>query len=82
MDKKIVRHKMKINIKCLLKEVLEKRNITQKELATLTNMREATISEIVRDSRTTYNKEHLSKIMEILEITDLNEILKVEVIND
>ncbi|WP_346729073.1 helix-turn-helix domain-containing protein [Lederbergia citrea] len=57
--------------------ILESKGITQKELANMTDLREATISEIANDTRSTYNKKHLLKIMEALKVSDLNDILEV-----
>ena len=67
---------MKVVIK--LKEVLEKQNMTQKELAQLTGMREASISELARSSKTGVNKEQLGKIATALHITDIRELLDFE----
>lgn len=58
-----------------LKKALEDRGMTQKELAEITGIREATISEIANNTRNVINKVHLGKIMEALNITDLNDIL-------
>jgi transcriptional regulator with XRE-family HTH domain len=68
---------MKLYFHMKLKEVLERKGISQKELAAMTGLREATISELVNDSRSAYNKKHLLKIMEVLNISDLSEILEV-----
>lgn len=65
---------MQVSIK--LEEILKKRRMTQKELASLAGIRESTISEIVRNSRTAINKEHLCKIAEVLEISDIGELLE------
>ncbi|MCI8465954.1 MAG: helix-turn-helix transcriptional regulator [Lachnospiraceae bacterium] len=62
-------------IKLKIKEVLEKRKITQKKLAELSGVRESTISDIVRGTRTVINFEHLSKIAEALEIQDITELI-------
>ena len=58
-----------------LKEVLKERGITQKELAEMTGIRPTTISEMVNNQRSTINKEHLKKIIEVLEIEDIREII-------
>jgi putative transcriptional regulator len=63
-----------------LRELLERRGMTQKELASKTGIREATISEMVNDSRSVYNKTHIVKVMDALNVTDLNEILELHVI--
>jgi putative transcriptional regulator len=71
------RKQMELYFYMKLKGVLERKGISQKELAALTGLREATISELVNDTRSAYNKKHLLKIMEVLNISDLNEILEV-----
>lgn len=64
-----------LEVKFKLKEILEERNITQKQLAQLANVREATISEIIRGSRTVINFKHLSSIAEALKITDIEKLM-------
>ena len=56
-----------------LGNVLKERGITQARLAEMTGLRPNTISEIVRDSRTTINKEHFAMIAEALDIDDIRE---------
>jgi putative transcriptional regulator len=73
---------MKLYFHMKLKQILEKRGIQQKELAQMTGLREATISELVNDSRSAYNKNHILKIMEVLKISDLSELLEVRSIED
>ena len=58
-----------------LKDVLKSRNITQKELATLTGIRESTISEIVRGTKTCLNFKHFAKIAECLDITNISDLV-------
>lgn len=72
MDKKNYTVKLKI------KEILEERNITQKHLASMSGIRESTISDIVRGTRTVINFEHLSKIAEALDITDISKLIDFE----
>jgi len=62
-----------------LKEALEKTDMTQSELAELTGLRRATISEMAQNTRTVMNKSHLAKVMDALDITDLNDILELKV---
>ena len=57
-------------IKLKIKGLLVKRGITQKELSKLTGIRESTISEIVRESKTVLNFEHLARIAEALDFED------------
>ena len=53
--------KKNYKVKLKVKELLEERNITQKKLAQISGIRESTISDIVRGTRTVINFEHLSK---------------------
>lgn len=64
---------MKVKIK--LKEILEERSMTQKQLASLSGIRESTISEIARGTRTVINIKHLENIAMTLEITDIRDII-------
>ena len=59
--------KKNYKVKLKVKELLEERNITQKKLAQMSGIRESTVSDIVRGTRTVINFEHLSKIAEALE---------------
>ena len=71
MEKKFV-------VKLKVKEALESRKLSQKELAEMSGIRESTISDIVRGTRTVINFEHLSKIAEALEVTDIRELIDFE----
>lgn len=71
-----------LTVKFLLKEVLEERKITQKELSKMAMVREATISEIVRGSRTVINFHHLASIAEALNITDINKLMTLEKVKE
>ena len=64
--------KLKVNV------ALEKRELNQKKLAEMSGIRESTISDIVRGTRTVINFEHLSKIAEALEVTDIRELIDFE----
>ena len=70
------------NIKLKVKELLEERNITQKKLAQMSGIRESTVSDIVRGTRTVINFEHLSKIAEALEIDHISQLIDFEEKND
>ena len=72
MEKKNYKVKLKV------KELLEERNITQKKLAQISGIRESTISDIVRGTRTVINFEHLSKIAEALEIDNISQLIDFE----
>jgi len=64
-----------INIK--LKQLLKEKNVTQKELAEKTGLREATISEIANNARTTINKEQIIAIMKALGVKELDKIIEL-----
>lgn len=70
--------KKNYKVKLKVKEMLEERNITQKELAQISGIRESTISDIVRGTRTVINFEHLSKIAEALEIDNISQLIDFE----
>lgn len=65
-------------VKLRMKELLEEKHITQKKLAELAGMRESTVSDIVRGTRTVINFEHLSKIANALDIDDIRKIIDLE----
>ncbi|WP_215904601.1 helix-turn-helix domain-containing protein [Parasphaerochaeta coccoides] len=52
-----------------------KKGITQKKLAEMSGVRESTISDIIRGTRTVSNFEHLSKIAEALKIDDIRKLI-------
>ena len=70
--------KKNYKVKIKVKELLEERNITQKKLAQISGIRESTISDIVRGTRTVINFEHLSKIAEALEIDNISQLIDFE----
>lgn len=61
-----------------LDKVLADRNKTQKELAEMTGIRAAAISELYNNQRKSINKEHLEKIAEALAIDDIRELIAIE----
>ena len=67
--------KKKYVVKLKVKDALEKRELSQKKLAEMSGIRESTISDIVRGTRTVINFEHISKIAEALKITDIRELI-------
>lgn len=69
---------MSYRVKLCVKELLEEKELTQKKLAELAGVRESTISDIVRGSRTVINFEHLGKIATALEINDIRKIIDLE----
>lgn len=71
---------MQVVVKIKLKEILAERNMTQSELAKLSNLSETAISTFARGQGNSINKEYLSKIASALNITDISDILELEFI--
>ncbi|MBR3952023.1 MAG: helix-turn-helix transcriptional regulator [Oscillospiraceae bacterium] len=69
---------MSYYVKLRLKEILEEKEITQKKLAEMAGIRESTVSDIVRGTRTVINFEHLGKIATALDIDDIRKIIDLE----
>ena len=69
---------MNYTIRLKIKELLEEKELTQKQLAAMSGVRESTISDIVRGTRTVINYEHLSKIAAALQVKDIKEIIDFE----
>lgn len=67
--------KKNYHIKLKVKELLEEREITQKKLAQMSGIRESTISDIVRGTRTVINFEHLSKVAEAFKVDDISQLI-------
>jgi putative transcriptional regulator len=65
-------------LKVRLKEILQERGMTQKELSELSGLRPNTISELAKNIRESINRKHLGKIAETLNIKDPNELLYFE----
>ena len=70
--------KKNYKVKLKVKELLEERNFTQKKHAQISGIRDSTISDIVRGTRTVINFEHLSKIAEALEIDNISQLIDFE----
>lgn len=66
---------MTYEIKLKVKNLIDEKGMTQKTLAQLSGIRESTISDIVRGTRTVINFEHLSKIAEALKVNDIRELI-------
>ena len=65
-------------IQLRLNELLKERNLTQKEFAKLSGIREATVSELCRNVRDGINKTHLNKIANTLNIEDINSLIEIK----
>ena len=66
---------MTYEIKLKVKDLIDEKGMTQKTLAQLSGIRESTISDIVRGTRTVINFEHLSKIEDALKVNDIRELI-------
>ncbi|MEH7510862.1 helix-turn-helix transcriptional regulator [Priestia megaterium] len=62
-------------IKFTLEKMLTERNMTQKELALKTGLRESTLSDMKR--RNALNLSHVATICEALGVTDISEALEL-----
>lgn len=65
-------------VRLRIDELLKNRGLTQQELSRLTGIRQAAISEMVRNKRQKISIHHLEKIAKALGITDVNELLTIE----
>ena len=73
---------MRYIIEIKVKKALDERGIKQKELAEMAGIRESTISDIVRGSRTVINFEHLAKIATALKIDDIRELITLKEVEE
>ena len=73
---------MRCTVRLRVRELLTERHITQKELAEMAHLREATVSDIARGTRTVINLSHLAAIAEALNVTDISDLLSLEVSED
>jgi DNA-binding Xre family transcriptional regulator len=62
----------------VLKDSLVKRGMTQKELALTTGLRPNAVSRLCKGYADRVELTHLSKIAKALEITDMNELIRLE----
>ena len=65
-----------------IKELIEKHNITQNELARRTAIEPARLSELANGKRKQIEINYIVKIAEELDITDINEIMSLEYIEE
>lgn len=70
---------MRIVAKLALADILKERGIRQKELAEMASIRPSAISRLVRGYVDRVEIDHLSRIATALNITDMNELIKLEV---
>ncbi|MCM3124423.1 MULTISPECIES: helix-turn-helix transcriptional regulator [unclassified Mesobacillus] len=67
-----------INIKKLLNEY----GISLRELSRLADIRHATLSELANNKRKSIHFDHIKRISEALNITDIRKIIEIETIED
>ena len=65
-------------VRIRLKELLDERNIKQKDLSIKSGIRESTISDICRGTKTVINFKHLARIADALEITEITELIELK----
>jgi putative transcriptional regulator len=61
-----------------LKEILKEKGIDQKELAVMTGLTTRTISELCTKKTQRYPKKAIGKIVDALNIVDLNELFYID----
>lgn len=66
---------MNYEIEVKLKAILEEKNMTQMQLSQLSGVRQSTISDIVRGTRTVIGFDHLTKISKALNLTSITQII-------
>lgn len=65
-------------VKSNLKQVLDKRGMEQKDIAQKAGIREATISDMCRDTNKMFSRNVINKLVTELNITDMNELISIE----
>lgn len=69
-------------IRINLHSLIDERNISMRELGRLADIRHATLIELANGKRQNIHLEHILKIAEALDITDVNEIICIVEIED
>ncbi len=72
---------MNIKIRVNIDHLLNKHNISLRELSRLTDIRHAALSELANQKRENINFQHIEKIADALHITDIREIIDLVPIN-
>ena len=65
-------------VKLKIAELLDRKNMTQKELADLTGIRPTAISELCRGIKERVQLDHLSRIATALNISDIRELIDLD----
>lgn len=71
--------KDKLRIHIYLKDVLKRKGVSQKELAEMTGIRPAAISELANNMRSSINREHIEIIAEALNLQRLDELIRFDI---
>ena len=66
-----------MRVELRIKEALEQRNLTQKAIAEMTDIRPAAISQLARGYVERLNLDHIQRIAEALNIEDINELITI-----
>lgn len=61
-----------------IKDLLQKNDISLRELSRITDIRHAALSELSNQKRENINFSHIEKIADALEIDDIREIINLE----
>ncbi|WP_102261165.1 helix-turn-helix domain-containing protein [Mesobacillus jeotgali] len=69
-----------VNIK--LKKLLNDYGISLRELSRLADIRHATLSELANNKRKNIHFDHIKRISEALDITDIRKIIEIETLED
>ena len=64
-----------MRVELRIKEALEQRNLTQKAIAEMTDIRPAAISQLARGYVERLNLDHIQRIAVALKIEDINELI-------
>ncbi len=67
-----------ITIESNLAKVMNERGISQKNLALLTGLRQATISDLANGKNIQINKAHIVALMIVLRVTDITELFNIK----
>ncbi|WP_145409264.1 helix-turn-helix domain-containing protein [Paenibacillus xylanexedens] len=71
-----------LKVKIKIKEVLKQRNLTQKQLESMSGVSQARISKLTKEDRQEVNLEMLTRIAAALGITDISELIQFEEVPD
>lgn len=73
---------MKKNVEIKIKSLLNKHEISLRELSRITDIRHAALSELANHKRQNINFRHIEKIAEALVIDDIKEIIDFKIKED